>query len=298
MAKLPDLDQIIAFLAVAEALSFRRAAERLSIDQSALSRRIKDLEHRVGCPLLTRTTHAVRLTDSGRSFYEANSSLVTSLSSAVDRARRIARGQSGSLSIAYMTFASVRLLPEALRRFAGTHPDVAVKLAYERTQAQKLSLARGTVDLGLMLGPFEHSDFETAELTREPLVALMREDHALAGLAAPTLADIAAHDLVLGDEAQWDFYRGIVVDHFAAKGLVPRISQEAPSLTGIIGLVRAGIGATLVPAVMRDAVPPGLVLRPIADATSPIVTLAVWRRPAGGPVAEMVAALTAVAAGR
>lgn len=296
MAKLPDLDQITAFIAVAEALSFRRAAERLSIDQSALSRRIKDLEHRIGCQLLNRTTHAVRLTDAGRSFYDANLSLVRDLGAAVDRARRIADGQNGSLSIAYMTFAAIRLLPEALRRYGAAHPDVAVSLVYERTQGQKLSLARGEVDIGLMLGPFEHADFETADLVRERLVVLMPAGHPLAGIANPTLAEIAAHPIVLGNDSQWDFYRAIVLDQFAAKGLVPRLAHEAPSLTAIVGLVRAGLGVTLVPETMRTAIGPELAVRPIADAASEIVTVAAWRRPADGRIRAMIAALEATAA--
>lgn len=291
MRRLPELDQITAFLAVAEALSFRRAAERLAIDQSALSRRIKDLEHRVGCQLLHRTTHAVRLTDAGRSFYDANQAIVQDLGRAVDRAQRIASGQSGSLRIAYMTFAAIRLLPEALRRFSIANPEVAVTLAYERTQSQKLSLARGEIDIGLMLGPFEHPDFSVTPLTEEPLVALMRSDHPLALNDRLRLADLAGVPLVLGDEAQWDFYREIVLDLLAAKGIRPHIAHAAPSLTGILGLVRAGLGLTLVPEVMTAAVPPGLITRPFEDAGRHISTLAVCRKPADGKIAAMLEAL-------
>ena len=294
MRRLPELDQITAFLAVAEALSFRRAAERLALDQSALSRRIKDLEHRVGFQLLHRTTHAVRLTDAGRSFYDANQAIVQDLGRAVDRAQRIASGQSGSLRIAYMTFAAIRLLPEALRRFSAAHPDVAVTLAYERTQSQKLSLARGEIDIGLMLGPFEHPDFTVTKLTEEPLIALMRSDHPLAVRPRLDVSDLAGVPMVLGDEAQWDFYREIVLDMLAAKGIRPVIAHAAPSLTAILGLVRAGLGLTLVPEVMTSAAPPGLVTRPFADAGRGITTLAVHRKSIDGKIAAMLAALGAV----
>lgn len=295
MPKLPELDQITAFLAVAEALSFRRAADSLAIDQSALSRRIKDLEHRVGCQLFHRTTHSVRLTDAGRSFYDANFALVQDLSQAIERANRIARGQSGSLRIAYMTFAAIDLLPTAIRAFATAHPDIAIDLTYERTQAQKLSLARAEIDIGVMLGPFEHADFETVVLAEEPLVALLPAEHPLAAKLSVTVGEIAGCPLVLGDEAHWDFYRGIVGDVFAAKGVRPRIAQQAPSLTGIVGLVRAGLGVTLVPSVMAIACPAGVVTRPLADAERSIVTIAAWRRPADEKVREMVLAMRAVA---
>lgn len=294
MPKLPDLDQITAFLAVAEALSFRRAADSLAIDQSALSRRIKDLEHRVGCRLLHRTTHSVRLTDAGRSFYDANFALVQDISRAIERANRIARGQSGSLRIAYMTFAAIHLLPAAIRAFAIRHPDIAIDLTYERTQAQKLSLARAEIDIGVMLGPFEHTDFETAVLAEEPLVALLAAGHPLAAKDKITVAEVAACPLVLGDEAHWDFYRSIVGDVFAAKGVRPNIAQQAPSLTGIVGLVRAGLGITLVPSIMASACPDGVVTRPLVDAERPITTIAAWRRPADEKIREMIAAMRAV----
>jgi len=294
MRRLPDLEQITAFLAVAEELSFRRAAERLAIDQSALSRRIKDLEYRVECQLFVRTTHAVRLTDAGRSFYDANRKLMASLSEAVDRAKRIAAGMSGSLRIAYMTFAAIDLLPMAARRFAGANPDVALTFCYERTEAQRLSLARGDIDVGLMLGPFEHSDFETLPLSTERLVVMLREDHPLAECGAVSIGDVGAEPLVLGNDQQWDFYRSRIGDMLATHGVTPRIAAEAPSLTGILGLVRAGFGITLVPEVMRSFCPEGLVVRPLSDADSRITTIAAWRKPADGRVQAFVDCLSGV----
>lgn len=76
MRKPPDLDQITAFAAVAEELSFKRAAQRLAIDASALSRRIKELETRLVFPLLFRTTQVVELTAAGKRFYDGNQQLV------------------------------------------------------------------------------------------------------------------------------------------------------------------------------------------------------------------------------
>jgi DNA-binding transcriptional LysR family regulator len=79
MPRLPELDQITAFIAVAEELSFEQAAQRLAIDASALSRRIKALEARLGFSLLFRTTQVVELTEAGRRFYDGNQQLVGSL---------------------------------------------------------------------------------------------------------------------------------------------------------------------------------------------------------------------------
>ena len=289
MHRLPDLDQITAFLAVAEALSFRRAAERLALDQSALSRRIKDLEHRVGCQLLVRTTHAVRLTEAGRSYYDANEGLVQGLAAAAERARRIAGGASGALTIGFMTFAAIDLLPRAARRFSAENPEVALAFAYEPTEAQKLSLARGRIDVGLLLGPFEHSDFETVTLARERLLALMPADHPLAAREQLALAELKGVPLVLGTDAQWDFYRRLVGEALAAAGVPLEIAAEAPTLTSILGLVRAGFGITLAPEVLAGFLPAGVVARPIIDPVAPIETVAAWLKPGASKIAAFLA---------
>lgn len=294
MRKLPDLDSIHAFLAVAEALSFRRAAERLGLDQSALSRRIKELEQRVGTRLLVRTTHAVGLTEAGRAFYGANRDLLDGIVRSVERARRIGSGKTGLLRIAYMTFAAVELVPAAMRKFREKHPDVDITLTYERTQAQKLSLARGQVDIGVMLGPFEHADFGTSSLGWEDLAVLLPIGHELAHCRSLPVSALDGIELVLGTDQQWDFYREVILDVLSTHGVEARIEFEAPSLTGIIGLVRAGLGATLVPRSVAGMGLSGVVAVPLADAGRGIETIAVWRRPADGKVEAFVEALNDV----
>jgi DNA-binding transcriptional LysR family regulator len=288
MRDIPDLDQIMGFLTVAETLNFRRAAERLAIDQSALSRRIKGLEQRLGFALLFRTTHAVRLTDAGRAFYEANRGIVDRLRATIDHAGRIARGATGTLRIGYMTFAAMAFMPMVIRVYTKSYPDVALSMTYLPTMAQKLSLARGDIDVALMLGPFTHSDFDTITVASERIVAVMHESHPLAASAALTLRDVAAEPLVLGTHDEWDFYRATLAELLALSGLDANIAYETPSLIGILGLVRAGLGLTLLPEVMQRFCPKGLVTRPIRDADVPIVTVAAWRRPPEGNVAAFI----------
>jgi DNA-binding transcriptional LysR family regulator len=298
MRKLPDLEQITAFLAVAEELSFRRAAGRLCLDQSALSRRVKDLEARLGFQLFFRTTHTVRLTDAGRTFYEANQRIVESLGGAVDAAARVARGSQGRLRVAYMTFATAELLPAAVASYSQAYPDVSIVLSYQRTQLQKVSLARGEIDVGLLLGPFEHPDFDTLEVSRERSIALLASKHPLAAKRELTVRDVAESPLVIGNDQQWDYYRQLISGILGAHGYRPNIAFEAPSLFGILGLVRGGLGVTIVPEVMRDFCPQDIVARRIVDAEYPIVTIAAWRRPADQTVNAFVKVLRSVVKSR
>lgn len=293
MRRLPELEQITAFLAVAEDLSFRRASERLGLDQSALSRRVKDLEARLGFQLLFRTTHSVRLTDAGRSFYDSNHQILDRLGRSIDDAGRIANGSTGSLRVAYMTFAAVALLPAAVKAYQTKFPDIALIMTYERTQQQKMSLARGEIDIGLMLGPFEHSDFETTEVANERPIVILAASDPLASKDELTVRDVATSPLVIGNDQQWDYYRQLVGNILAAQGYRPQVAFEAPSLFGILGLVRAGLGVTIVPEVMEQFCPAGLVTRRIRDAEHSISTIAAWRRPADGKIKDFTKLLRA-----
>src|SRR5919199_3131025 len=104
MRHLIDTEALQSFMAVAEELNFRRAAERLHLDQSALSRRIQKLEAQVGFELFVRSTREVRLTEAGRSFYDDNLATLARLQEAMTRGRRIAEGKTGHLRIGYMAF--------------------------------------------------------------------------------------------------------------------------------------------------------------------------------------------------
>ena len=105
-----------SFLVVAEELNFRRSADRLNVDQSALTRRIQKLEHILGFALFERTTREVALTPAGRSFYEQNAALLQAYSNSVKTARLIAEDKTGSLRVAYMAFAATELMPFAVSR--------------------------------------------------------------------------------------------------------------------------------------------------------------------------------------
>ncbi len=298
MKRLPDTEQITAFLTVAEELSFKRAAERLFIDHSALSRRIKDLEQRIGFPLFFRTTHSVRLTEAGRSFYDSNFKILESLNDAVDTAGRIARGSQGVLRIAYMTFAAIELMPEAVREHSSRFPDVFLNISFLATQRQKLALSRDEIDVGLLLGPFVHPDFETLEVSAEEPIALMAADSPLAANAELTLRDVEMSPLIFGDLQQWADYRQIIERVFAKEGCHCDVKYEAPGLFGVLGLVRAGLGITVAPKVMEQFCPRGVVCRPITGVGQAFETIAAWRRPAENKVNDFVSTLKSVIAVR
>ena len=291
MRKLPDLDQITAFIAVAEELSFKRAAERLAIDASALSRRIKDLEARLDFALLFRTTQRVELTDAGRQFYEGNQEIVAAIRETIATAARISKGSVGHLRVAYMTFAGLHILPTAMARYRHQHPDVSISLTYQPTQEQKTALTRGEIEVGLMLGPYQNSEFETRSIAKDRLLVALPDGHRLASLRRIPADELKGKPLVLGTDRQWDIYRTRIESALFSLGVELRIDCEASNMLGILGLVKAGHGLTIVPEVMRDFTPRGVKVVPLADCDAVIETVAVWRKSAQAKVMDFIKTL-------
>lgn len=278
MTQIPSSRDIEAFNVVAVELSFRRAAERLAIDQSALSRRIRQLEEMLGYQLIRRTTREVSLTQAGVIFHERTRLIGAEIERATHAARIAAEGKLGQLRIGYMSFAAIELMPQAVAAFSTEYPDIELELRYIRTQGQKLELARNTIDLGFILGPFNHPQFETLPLESEPLVAILPINHRLTTRPRVTLEDLAAYPLVLGSMAEWDFFRTFLDDTFAQAGHQVNVRYEASNAMGILGLVGSGMGVSVYSQSIERFQPRTIMTRPIADCPARVETLLVWNR--------------------
>ncbi|SEU24668.1 LysR family transcriptional regulator [Nonomuraea wenchangensis] len=149
------LDQIRAFVAVAEELHFGRAAERLRMTQPPLSRHIQKLERAIGVTLLERDNRRVILTEAGRGFLEDARHMLTLVETAGDRARRIAAGASGTLRLGFTAVSAISVLGGLLRLLAERLPEVDVILHEEVTARQMDGILRGELDLGLARPPFD-----------------------------------------------------------------------------------------------------------------------------------------------
>lgn len=272
------LDLTQSFLVLAEELNFRRTAQRLAIDQSALTRRIQRLEQMLGFALFERTTREVSLTPAGRAFYEANAGLLLGFAASVKAARRVAEGKAGILRIAYMAFAALDIMPDAVSRFRAEAPHVDIGLTYMRTQGQKLALTEGQIDLGYMIGPFDHGEFHSLPVASDPLCVVMPADHPLAAHRRIDPAALAGVPIVLGDMAEWEAYRWRLDEMFGAAGVKPSLAMEASNTMALVGLVKAGLGVTVYPGRLATILGPALAARPLADDRFRIATILVWKR--------------------
>lgn len=290
--RLPEISDIHTFLLVAEELSFRKAADRLDMDQSVLSRRIRNFETRIGFPLFFRTTRDVVLTEPGRVMLARLKPMIGELGHLIADARSVAEGSTGRLRMAYMSFAATQLMPDYVRRFSASHPKVSLELNYMPTSAQKIALEREEIDVGLLLGPVDDPGLDSIPVAQERLTFVARRDHPLAQRPEVRMADVAACPLVLGDTQEWELFRRMLERPFKARGLALQVTYEAASAMGILGLVVGGLGATIFVESIETILPPTLTAKPIADCEDVVTTMLCWKRGHASPALRHLLALS------
>ncbi|POX42581.1 LysR family transcriptional regulator [Streptomyces sp. Ru73] len=272
-----ELRHLHAFVAVAEELSFTRAAERLHISQPPLSQQIKRLEREVGTALLRRTTRSVELTAAGAAFLAGVRDALGSLDAAKEAAHRAAAGESGTVRLGFSGPTSYRELAAITREFRVKRPHVRLEVAgpfFAGELAGRLRL--GELDAGLVRLPLPDAGLRVVELLRHPLAAAVPAGHPLAARDVLRLADLDGVPLVGYPSGRGSVVRKLLRITFAERGLTLEVAQEAPDTHTILSLVAAGAGVGLVPVSARHLGVPGVTLLPVADAPAVPLGLA-WR---------------------
>jgi DNA-binding transcriptional LysR family regulator len=262
-----ELRQLRYFVAVAEELHFRRAAERLHISQPPLSQQIRSLEDELGFALLIRTRRRVQLTPAGEAFLRDARALLGELDGAVATARRIDAGQTGRLRVGFVGSALLSIVPGTVERFRASRPGVAIELRERSTVDQLRAVATGLVDVGLVRPPIDDDTGLRAEtVLRERTVAALPAGHALATMSRVPLRRLADEPLVLFPRDQAPGFHDLLIGALADTGAGPRVIQYAPEMLTIIGLVAAGTGVSLVPASVSRLALDGVAYRPVTGA--------------------------------
>jgi len=262
-----ELRQLRYFVAVAEELHFRRAAERLHISQPPLSQQIRALEDELGFALLVRTRRRVELTPAGAAFLRDARTLLAELEGAVATARRIDAGQTGRLRINFVGSALFSIVPGTVERFRAARPGVEIELRERATVDQLRAVRAGVADVGLVRPPIDHDgELRVQTVLRERTVAALPAGHALTALTRVPLRRLAAEPLVLFPRDQAPGFHDLLIDSLAGAGVAPRVIQYAPEMLTIMGLVAAGTGVSLVPASVRRLALDGVAYRPVSGA--------------------------------
>lgn len=251
-----ELRHLRYFLAVAETLHFRRAAEALLVSQPAVSQQIRDLEAELGAPLFERVGRRVLLTEAGETYRRFARRAFAELESgraALDELRNLRRGR---LRIgALQTIVSGRL-PDLLARFLTDHPDVVLIVRELAAGEIAAGVANGELDLGVTFIPPGQAGLEAEPLFAEEFVLIVGPDHRLAGRRRVRVADLKEIPLTLLPDGY--FSRRAVDQAFAEAGVVPKVAIEMNVVGAILQTVARSGGATMLPSLAVDGTAPGL----------------------------------------
>ena len=267
-------------MAVAEELNFSRAAERLHMAQPPLSVAIRQLEQEVGTALLTRTTRDVRLTDAGKAFLEGARATLAEADRTVAEARRASAGELGRLRIAFSWGARFVTLPALGQAFRDSHPDVQVRTEEMWNSRMADALKSRAIDLAVSLCPEIVGDLRYETIRSEPLIAIVTQDHPLAGEDEIALAALAQEPFVMFPRKLAPRLYESLVGVCRRAGFEPAIRSESFHTSWELGVLADVPAVALVPESVMVSPRPGLVALGLSPPAGRVETAIVWREDA------------------
>ena len=281
-----SLRELECFIAVAEELSFTRAAEKLHLAQPPLSRHVRALEEKLGTPLFTRADRKVALTSAGALFYEETRTVLPQLLRAGEATRRFASGETVTLRLGFVSAVLSPELVDTLRTFREAHPEVQLKVQDASPAEQLEALRRGTLDGGFVgLEPRERTPgIQFVSWRKEPLAAFVPTGHPLAARKEIALRDLAGEALVAVSGGAAPAFAAFLREACGAAGFRPRIVVESPRAQAVAVMVAAGAGIAVLPASLARVVGKAAAVIPFKKA--PTITH-VFARAAGTPTPAM-----------
>ena len=239
-----DVLGVQAFVAVADHKSFRRAGE-LSITQTALSRRLQNLESFLGVRLVERSTRSVALTPPGESFLPQARRLLTDLAAALTEIRETGKARRGDVTIACVPTIGVHYLPQILQRYSADHPQNRVKVLDHSSAAVAQAVLTREAEFGINIAESHPPSLESVPLLQDDFVLICRDDHPLAGHEALPWKALEGHRLIFPGASS---NNRPLLDHALAESQLELSAfYEVQRSSTAVGLVAAGAGIAVAP---------------------------------------------------
>ena len=267
-----DMLGVQAFIAVAEQGGFHRAAAVLHITQTALSRRLQNLESFLGVKLVERTTRSVALTSIGINFLPQARRLMTDLSTALVEIRETGKALRGDVTLACVPTVGVQFLPRIIQDYCARFPNNRIKILDHASSGVEQAVLRREAEFGINIAGNHHSELNSMSLLQDGFVLICRDDHPLAkrknlswkqqenyplifpggGNSNRPLLDLALGDFNFALQSYYEVQRSSTAVGLAAEGVgvavVPRLAMQTcayPNLR-MIALTDPGVTRTFV----------------------------------------------------
>lgn len=273
-----ELRHLRYFIAVAEALSFTKAAVKLRLAQPSLTPQVRNLEDEIGVRLLDRANNRVTLTDEGKRFLYDAKRLLTMADESISAVQRMHRGEHLHLNIGYVANIHYGLLPGTLGAFRKLCPQVALNLFDMCSADQFAALDSHKIDLGFVGLPCDRSpqNLLSQTIAQDAMVVALPERHALAKGKNIKLTDLATQFFIGMSALTHPGARDWLAETCRNAGFEVKILQEADTEPTVIRFVADGLGVALLPEQITGLPHEGIAFRPLAPPLRRESTIA-WR---------------------
>lgn len=253
------------FIAVAEELSFRRAAERLFITQPPLSRQIKLLEDKLGARLFERDRQGVRLTEAGNGFLEDARSLVRESEQVLDRFKPQGNDTKTTVTLGITTVIDISLFAWVEDAFKKRFPGKRVIVKRQISSQSIRDVKRGLIDVAVIGLPSFTQDLKVEYLCDDPMVACLASNHPAAEMRPLSLMDLQNDKLFWFNRKLNPAYNDHCERVFKRLGFSPQRLPEPTDHHVLLGLVSAGQGIGLMPKSLNSITRKGVVFKDFVE---------------------------------
>lgn len=269
-----ELRHLKYFVAVAEHLSFSKAAEALFTSQPSLSQQIKDLETALKVPLFNRTKKKVELTKEGEALLPYAIDVLNQANYTITATQETVKKIHNHLTIGFVPVVETTIFPKLLPLLKSAYTDIAIQLKSLTVAEQLNALKTHTIDIGFIREKVSTDTLTSKLVFRENMIAIFPHDHALARRDSLSLADLNGHKLVLPLEERSPSLYKIVYNFLTRKQVAFTVVQSTGNIFSTINCVSMGLGYAILPAYITDVVKnnPNIIIRSF-DVELPLVDL-------------------------
>lgn len=284
------------FLAVAEDLHFRKAAERLYISQPGLSRQIKQMEDDLGMQLFERHNRKVELTKAGDYLKSELTRNLKQLDDIINHAKLLHDGKKGQLKLGYVGSAIQKIIPELLISYRTEHPDIVFSLKEMDNQKQIEELLNFNIDMGFVRLEQVPKTIEIKRIISDTFCIVLPKKHQIDASNFKNLSQLKDESFILFDPEYSKFYYDKVLQIFQDSGFTPLVSHLTIHASSIYKLVENNFGISIVPKSLTSSKTKGVKFIELDDIPQRTDLSLVWnkanRNPLLNGVLDLVLKLT------
>ena len=246
------------FLAVAEDLHFRKAAERLYISQPGLSRQIKQMEDDLGMKLFERHNRKVELTEAGDYLKNELTRNLGQLDDIINHAKLLHDGKKGQLKLGYVGSAIQKIIPELLINYRTENPDIVFSLKEMDNQKQIEELLNFNIDMGFVRLEQVPKTIEIKRIVSDSFCIVLPKKHQIDVSNFKNLSQLKDESFILFEPEYSKFYYDKVLQIFQDSGFTPLVSHLTIHASSIYKLVENNFGVSIVPKSLTSNNPKGV----------------------------------------